>query len=302
MNHISYIEHEQIDVQKWDNCIEEAGNSLIYGYSWWLDSMSPGWHGLVLNDYEAVMPLTWRKKYGICYLYQPFCTAALGVFFKKHINPCIEDFFKAIPTVYKYWDIDINEKNEIVNGVQYFKRTNQLIDLRDGYKEICKNYSRLAGRMINKARGLHIDIVRDEPAGIIVSLFQKEYRRKIKVSDYEYIILAKCCEMAKDKGMLKSYIAKSATGIILAFYIVLYDDHFGYSLLGGSTPEGKDMGAFYLLTDAAIHDQCNNNKIFRFEGSDQEGIAFFNRQFGAVPVSYLHIKHNRLPSLLKFLK
>ena len=64
MNHIRYIQHEEIDKAKWDSCIANAGNSLIYGYTWWLDNISPGWHALVLNDYDAVMPLTWRKKYG----------------------------------------------------------------------------------------------------------------------------------------------------------------------------------------------------------------------------------------------
>lgn len=302
MNHIRYIQHEHIDMHKWDSCIKEADNRLIYGYSWWLDNMSPGWHALVLNDYEAVMPLTWRKKYGIRYLYQPFCTAALGIFCKKNIKPAVEDFFKAIPRVYRYWDIDINEKNAPGNNLIFSERTNQMLVLGPGYDAIKKNYSRLARRMLNKAETEHVKVVCGVPAGIIINIFKKEYRHTIKASDNEYTAIAKCCEIALNKGFLKSYIANSKDGTTIAFYIVLQDDRFAYSLLGGSTQEGKDKGAFYLLTDAAIRDQCGGEKIFRFEGSDKEGIAFFNRQFDAKPVSYMHVRHNRLPFPLNILK
>jgi hypothetical protein len=34
--------------------------------------------------------------------------------------------------------------------------------------------------------------------------------------------------------------------------MILKDEHYIYSLLGGSTKEGKQKGAFYLLTDAII--------------------------------------------------
>ncbi|HRN54956.1 MAG TPA: hypothetical protein PLL71_00815, partial [Agriterribacter sp.] len=87
-----------------------------------------------------------------------------------------------------------------------------------------------------------------------------------------------------------------------AFYIVLYDNNFVYSLVGGSTAKGKTMGAFYLLTDTAIQDHAGENKTFRFEGSDIPGIAFFNRQFGPTPVYYQHLRMNRLPFPVKFFK
>ena len=74
--HIQYLSHDEIDKPKWDRCIDEAPNGLIYSYSFYLDHMAKHWDGLVLskgphsdNDYEAVMPLTWNKKYGLHYLY-----------------------------------------------------------------------------------------------------------------------------------------------------------------------------------------------------------------------------------------
>ena len=80
---IQYVPYQHIDKRKWDACIDNAGNGLIYGCSFYLDAMAKHWDALVLGDYEAVMPLTWNKKYGIHYLYQPFFTSSLGLFGKN---------------------------------------------------------------------------------------------------------------------------------------------------------------------------------------------------------------------------
>ena len=77
---IRYVTYQQIDKAKWDACIASVDNGSIYAYSFYLDTMAKHWDALILNDYEAVMPLTWNKKYGIAYLYQPFFTASLGIF------------------------------------------------------------------------------------------------------------------------------------------------------------------------------------------------------------------------------
>ena len=68
---IKYLKHNQIDKQKWDSAIENARNGLVYVLSWFLDIVSPDWDALVYGDYEVVMPLTYRNKLGVKYLYQP---------------------------------------------------------------------------------------------------------------------------------------------------------------------------------------------------------------------------------------
>ncbi len=92
---IRYLTYQQIDKTKWDACIDNAENGLVYAYSFYLDAMAKNWDGLVLNEYEAVMPLTWNKKYSIHYLYQPPFTACLGVFGKTLTAETINEFLKA---------------------------------------------------------------------------------------------------------------------------------------------------------------------------------------------------------------
>ena len=55
---IKYLEHEEIDLKKWDATIDASPNGMVYAKSWYLDIVSPGWEGLVNEDYNAVFPLT----------------------------------------------------------------------------------------------------------------------------------------------------------------------------------------------------------------------------------------------------
>src|SRR4030042_6270076 len=77
---IRHFIHTEINREKWDTCIENSCFETIYPYSWYLDLVSPAWEGLVMGDYEAVFPITWKKKYGILYIVQPVLSQQLGVF------------------------------------------------------------------------------------------------------------------------------------------------------------------------------------------------------------------------------
>ena len=134
---IHYLRHAEIDFSKWDNCIASASNGLIYGYSYYLNHMAKHWDALVLGDYEAVMPLTWNRKYGIYYLYQPFLTAQLGVFGASVNAAMLETFLQSIPSKFRYWDFYLNHQNTFpLNYFRLYQRKNLVLDLNKPYEEI----------------------------------------------------------------------------------------------------------------------------------------------------------------------
>ena len=94
---IKHLQHKDIDYARWDECITQSHNQLTYAHSWYLDIVSPNWEALVTENYEYIMPLPVKRKYGIPYLVQPIFVQQLGVFSKhdipKHI---IELFIKQI--------------------------------------------------------------------------------------------------------------------------------------------------------------------------------------------------------------
>ncbi|WP_373942482.1 hypothetical protein OEG92_04340 [Polaribacter sejongensis] len=69
---IQYVKRKDLNILKYDACIENSIQSRIYAFSWYLDIVADNWDVLVLGDYKAVMPLPWKQKYFIKYITQPF--------------------------------------------------------------------------------------------------------------------------------------------------------------------------------------------------------------------------------------
>jgi len=305
---IRYIPYRQIDKQKWDQCIISSPNGLIYARSFYLDAMaSEKWDGLVMGDYEAVMPLTWNRKFGLYYLYQPYFMPALGVFGENITDAMVSAFLDAIPQKFRYWDIDLNETNHPGSGSKskltaVTSRTNHFLPLNKPYEDLRKDYKRLAKRMSQKAADNHLEVIRQASPKEVIGHYQAEYQLVHTIGKNQYKRLAACANTAMKSGNASTYLVKGPDKEISAFYLVFSDERFVYSVLGGSTSAGKESGAFYLLTDTILQDHAGKERIFRFEGSDIPGIAFFNTQFGSSLVYYNHLVMNNLPGPIKWLK
>ncbi len=311
--HIHYLRRQEIDLLKWDACVGAAPNGLLYGLSFYLDAITVGqWDALVLEDYRAVMPLPWNKKFGFHYLYQPFCTPCLGIFGDDPDNTPVAAFLQSIPKKFKYWDIDLNEANFAFPGpaipafprLKIAPRVNHFLSLDRTSEELEQDYNRLAKRMCKRAFSENFDIFRNIGPRDVIDLYRKEYgsrHSRIKALNYERLMI--CADAAFNKGHARTYLALwPDNGGIAAFYLVMSDRKFVYSTLGGSTPKGKEAGAFYLLTDAAIKDHAGTPRVFRFEGSDIPGIASFDSSFGSRTVNYPHLLMNHLPFPINLLK
>ena len=303
---IYYLRHHEIDKPLWDACINKAANGLIYAQSFYLDIMCGQWDALVLNNYEAVMPLVWRKKYGIYYLYQPYFTAALGVFGNNISPQLITDFLTAIPSKFVYWDMDLNEANtcvpDTITHLHITQRTNFILPLQKHYEAVYAGYSRRAKRMLNRAETSGLTVIKNAPPEIVIDNYIHHYQHRHIIPPDAYQNLITLARQASTMGHMKTYIAQTADKEIVAFLLCLADERFIYAVLGGGTPEGKQQGAFTLLIDAVLKEQAGSGKIFRFEGSDHMDIAFFNEQFGAQEIHYPHLKKNNLPWPLHYLK
>ena len=109
---IKYLQHAAIDKSKWDECIANSANGLIYSTSIYLDQMATYWDALVMDDYKAVMPLPFRRKYGIHYIYPPAFSQQIGITSVEEITPTIIDsFFKNIPKKFRYVEMNLNTGN-----------------------------------------------------------------------------------------------------------------------------------------------------------------------------------------------
>jgi hypothetical protein len=300
---IHYFPYKQIDKHKWDSCIDTAGNGLIYGYSFYLDHMAKQWDALVLNDYEAVMPLTWNKKYGIAYLYQPFLAAQLGVFGKNISPDLLEAFLHAIPSRFRYWDFYLNHKNIFVlEKFQLYPRNNYVLDLNRPYEEIYTGYRETIVRNIKKAEQNGCKPGKGFDGEKVIELAVRQMKTYTNESKENVNRFRGLCQFLHEKNQAIAYGIFSAQDELLASCIFFLSHKRAYYILVGNHPGGRSIGASHALIDAFIKDHAGQNILLDFEGSDIPNLAFFYSSFGAVEEKFAGIKLNNLPFYLKWLK
>lgn len=300
---IQYVPYQHIDKAKWDACIANATNGLIYAQSVYLDAMASHWDALVAKDYGCVMPLVWRKKYGIYYLYQPAFTAALGVFGNGINAELLKDFLEAIPSKFKYWDFYLNHANHFkLADFDLYERMNYVLDLNHSYDELYKNYRDNIKRNIKKSTQLNCTIKKDISVDDIIALAKQQLDAISRLSDEDYNNFKNLYKQLLDQNRAITYGIYSSAGELIASAVFFKDEKRAYYILVGNHPNGKTIGASHALIDAFIKDHSGTNLLLDFEGSDIHSLAFFYNSFGAKEERYAGIRLNRLPWLIRLFK
>jgi len=302
-NHIQYLSHKEIDKTKWDACIEQASNGLIYPYSFYLDAMAKQWDALVLNDYEAIMPLTWNRKYGFYYLYQPAFTASLGIFGSQVNEHLVSSFLDAIPLKFRLIEVALNHQNNfpsVING--YYPRSNYTLDLNKPYEEIFKTYRESHKRNMTKAMQLGGKLTREINVDEIIKLNEEQLKHIGGTKTQDYTNFKNLYIFLKSKDAAKTYAIMGSRNNILASAIFFFSHNRAYYIMVGNHPDGKTIGASHALIDAFIKDHAGQDLILDFEGSDIRNLAFFYSSFGAKEEIYPALKINKLPFYIKWLK
>lgn len=297
---IHYLQRHELNTDKWDACISHAANGLIYGYGFYLDAMAGNWDALVLNDYEAIMPLPWRKKWGIHYLYQPFLTAQLGVFGRELTADTVKSFLQAVPTKFRYWDFSLNHHNLFVmDDFPLHQRVNYVLTLQQPYSDLYKNYRENSRRNIKKSVDYGCSIIKNVDLDDIIAL-TKLQAKKIPQDDFDRF--KNLFRLLKDKSMGTTYGIQSKKGELLASAAFIFSHNRAYYILVGNHPNGRTLGASHALIDAFIQDHAGSKIKLDFEGSDIRNLAFFYSSFGATEEKYAAILLNRLPWWVRWLK
>ncbi len=300
---IKYLEHNEIDKTKWDQCINQAINRLPYAFSWYLDVVSPNWHALVSDDYKFVFPLTWRNKIGFNYLYQPLFTQQLGIFSSLPVNFAVSnDFLNAIPSKFKLIEINLNSFNPAAgNKFIASKRLNFEMDLAIPYEEIKKFYSDNQKRNINKAKKIELKINQPDISEVI-SLFKNDRGLKVeRMKNESFELLKRLYSTLKQRGI--SYIRGVSDGSqTICGGIFIQTEYRIIFLFSGNTAIGKSSGAMSFLIDSVIQENSNKKIILDFEGSNDLGLARYYSSFGSIEHVYLHLKKNTLPFPVRLFK
>jgi len=300
---IRYVKNPEIDREKWDSCITQSSNGLIYAYSFYLDTMSKHWDALVLDDYKWVMPLTWKSKYGIKYLYQPFLTAQLGVFGNELNAGLVESFLQAVPTSFRYWNINLNYGNIFnLEKLDLHQRVNFVLDLNESYEKLYSAYRENIQRNCKKCYQLGCAKKSGFDVQQVIDLAWEQMRSHPRAARENLDLFRKLYRELHSRQQASTYGIFSAKNELLASAVFFFSHNRSYYILVGNHPDGRTLGASHALIDAFIQDHAGNNLLLDFEGSDIRNLAFFYSSFGGKQENYAAIRLNRLPFYLKWLK
>jgi hypothetical protein len=299
---IRYLKREEIDKARWDTCIDKAANGLIYAYSFYLDAMCDNWDGLILNDYEAVMPLPWRKKWGVKYIYQPAFIQRLGVFAELIDNTILDHFF--IEATKKFSFLHYNISGTINNSkANLVERKNFLIELQNGYPQIRAAYTKECVKNIKKSETRGCRISHEIRTEEVIELFRSAYGAlNTNTSEKEYNKLADLIKKGIEIDKVALSGVKDNKGNTLFGAAIFKDNKRLYYVIGAPTAHGREKRATYFFIDYILKANAGQPMIFDFEGSDISNVAFFYQQFGPITEYYYELKINSLPSIISWLK
>lgn len=298
---ILYLKNDQIDKTKWDDTIYHSPQGRVYAYTWYLDCMSPNWDALVYEDYSAVFPLPWTENIpGIKRIFQPRVCQQLGLFLRsgKVNKTMLHHFINAIPALFKSVDLQLNERNPKPDllGWNITDKTNMFINIGDNYEDIERAYSKTHRNNVRKSKGA--DLVAMDY--ITVDQFVDDLFGTLKGKIPNYSVAQKNglkallnVAMKENAGFIRAWGDKMGR-IFTAAYLLKSHNRI-YLLLSYSTNYGKEIGGKYKLIDALLWENLDKSMVFDFEGSSIEGIANFNKRFGAESVTFYQISKENLP-------
>ena len=295
---IDIIPSYKIDQQKWNACIGESKNSLIYAYAFYLDYMCNNWHAIILNDYEAIMPVPWRKKFGIRYCYDVPFIQQLGIFCSVN-EEWNELFLESLFQFCKYGDYNFNFNNRIVTS----SRNNFIIDLSQNYQSSYNNYKDDLINNLKKAAKQEFIYAKDCDYKNAITLYKETYGDRLKnVHASDYTNFEKVCAHLADTNDVIIRSAMSHSNQLLSIALLLKDEHRLYNIMNTPLEEGRRTEANHFLLNEIIKEFAGSDLIFDFEGSDIPGVKSFYEKFGAINQPYYSLHFNKLPAPIRWLK
>ncbi len=301
---ISYLLHKQIDKKKWDVCISTAVNGLIYAKSYYLDNIANNWDALILNDYEAVMPLTWRRKFGIPYLYQPPFTQQLGIFFKElPVAEILDLFTAALQKHYKFAEIYVNYCNTAAFYGLCTARTNYVLNIDRDYAAIYNSYEDGFTKSLRRIAKFKFQYKQSHNITEAIVLYQNLYgQRVLHLSKKDYRCFIALCFSLLYRQQLFIRQVTDAEGRLLALSLLFADDKRLYNIISCVTDDGRRLEANYFLYDNIIKEFCEKGLVLDLEGSDIKGVGDFYTKMNPKNEPYAFLKYNHLHPLLRLVK
>jgi hypothetical protein len=204
---IHFLASSQIDKEKWDRAIANSAQGHIYSTSTYLDLFTEQWGGLVKGDYDIVMAIPYKSKWGIRYCYTPVGIAQLGLC-GVGITPEVEhSFMDVLHQEFKYGRLHLGPalSSAMAEKYQVIWKHNFILPLNLSYQELYQNYTKDAKRNLRKAFEIEQHVTEDVTTEDIREAFMFQYgdRGNTNSLSEEYVRFAKNLNILIEKDIIK---------------------------------------------------------------------------------------------------
>lgn len=280
---IRFLKRKEIDDDLYNACVLSSVQNRAYAMSWFLDTVADDWGILVLNNYEAVMPIPYmralkhlkRKK-----IVQPFLCQQLGVFSSQISEKTELDFYTEF--------LKLKPKNYSFNSLNFFdsdvNKVNYELKLELDYEGLKNNYRKDRKKSLRKAIEAELYFMEEIITETPVKIYRETFSH-LKLSNKFYQktqALINYCS-THNLAILRSVYFQDR--LVCSGFFLQFNNRI-YYLLGASNQEGKKHGATTFLIDSVIKEFSNSPIVFDFEGSSIPSIASFYKSFGSLETKY----------------
>lgn len=282
---IRFYQHNDIDIAKWNKCVEHASSPTIFANYELLSLVSPGWCALIRDDYDAVMPLPSRSKWGLSYVFTPFFISRLGIF--SRVAPDATEtasFIKAIPGKYKQCDLCLNSDNDIslLSENAYRMMVSYSLELNLSYETLFANFSGNTRRNIKTAHKFSLSLTSADILQLVDLFRQNRGKdRSVCFKDADYRTLVSMVQFWQQRDLVELLGVKDENGRFIAGACFLKDYQRRWFLFSGrDTSEGNKRAMFYLLSEY-VKKCAGEELVLDFNGSMNPNVARFYAGFGS---------------------
>ena len=302
------LSRADIDDERWNTFITNAGQSVVYGYSWYLDVVCEDWQALIWpspDNYQIVIPLPLKRKWGMVVLQQPLFCQYLGFFSVKEITPVQRDvFLDKLSSSFAYISAySFNPGNTamlnsaLLQSFQFTCRENQThwLSLAEPMPQIQASYS--SDRKLNLKRAEKYDWFVEERRDIIplIRLFKRHHAAQMQggVRPEAYRTLAVLFEVLSAKHAATIYYA-SRNNEVHAGAMFVQAGKTGVYLFNAADQTGRCGNARTFLLNKFFQAQAGKLQNFDFETPEKLSVSSFYKSFGAAGITYFAIRKNEL--------
>lgn len=284
----------------------------VFSQPWWLDTVCKNWDVAISKKGEHIAgawPYPIEKKLGVTLLRTPMLTPYLGplVFFPHDLkesnndgyeHETISDLIKQLPAA-PVWNISVQPGLKQAGIFKQHKLHSQvqqtfLLELNEDEETLLTNMKDAVRRNIRIAES-EVTVTNAPEHLKDLYRFQKStLAKKGKSFPYSLRDLQKIMDAAIKNKSAALWVAKTPDKKIQAIVWAIWDDKTSYYFMGAQNPETNSYRAMSLLLWHTMRlAKERGNSVYDLEGSMDEGVERFFRNFGGDRALYIVLMKNK---------